>query len=140
MIRPWTLLVLSEDKTGSSTAFLPHVGFGLSGSVQGSFSQSFEIGDGFDRYQVTTGSASSIFEHTFSENFKVRRTRATCIPTACIIRCIGPRQPMILRQASQRSVWMSNSIRNSITSDTNALLKFSTGPVDAGLPASITDF
>ena len=63
----WTVLgTYQKDKTGSSTAFLPHEGTlypGPNGLIP---VQRFASDPGFDKYQTETGAISSLFEHSFN--------------------------------------------------------------------------
>lgn len=69
----WTVIGLyQKDKTGSSTAFLPLYGT-LFPNPNGQIPiNRFTSEPGFDLYQTTTKSVTSLFEHSFSNNFKVR--------------------------------------------------------------------
>lgn len=133
----WTLLgFYQKDKTGSSTAFLPHVGTVYPGAF-GFIPVNRFVGEpGFDRYQVTTGSASSIFEHTFSENFKIRQS-TRYMHTNGMYHTMYPDLATYDAATGKtgRSIWMDNVVRNSVTSDTNAQFRFSTGPVEHKLLA-----
>ena len=64
----WTVLgTYQKDKTGSSTAFLPHEGTlypGPNGLIP---VRRFAGEPGFDKYQTETGAISSLFEHSFSD-------------------------------------------------------------------------
>ncbi len=68
----WTVIGLyQKDKTGSSTAFLPWSGT-LFANPNGQIPVNRFVSEpGYDLYQTTTKSVSSLFEHSFSNNFKV---------------------------------------------------------------------
>jgi iron complex outermembrane receptor protein len=68
----WTVIGLyQKDKTGSSTAFLPWSGTLFSNPNGQIPVNRFVSEPGFDLYQTTTKSVTSLFEHSFSNNFKV---------------------------------------------------------------------
>jgi iron complex outermembrane receptor protein len=68
----WTVIGLyQKDKTGSSTAFLPWSGTLFSNPNGQVPVNRFVSEPGYDLYQTTTKSVSSLFEHSFSNNFKV---------------------------------------------------------------------
>lgn len=68
----WTVIGLyQKDKTGSSTAFLP-----LNGTLYPNPNGRIPINrftsePGWDKYQTTTKAITSLFEHSFSNNFKI---------------------------------------------------------------------
>ena len=68
----WTVIGLyQKDKTGSSSAFLPLDGT-LFPNPNGKIPVNrFTSEPGYDIYQTTTRSVTSLFEHSFSNNFKV---------------------------------------------------------------------
>jgi iron complex outermembrane receptor protein len=68
----WTVTGLyQKDKSGSSTAFLPWSGTLFSNPNGKVPVNRFVSEPGYDLYQTTTKSVSSLFEHTFSNNFRV---------------------------------------------------------------------
>ena len=70
----WTVLgTYQKDKTGSSTAFLPHEGTlypGPNGLIP---VRRFASDPSFDKYQTETGAISSLFEHSFDDGLKIRQ-------------------------------------------------------------------
>jgi iron complex outermembrane receptor protein len=94
----------------------------------------------FDRYQTETSAISSLFEHTFSEAFKVRQNMRythvegiynTMYPEQYFNDGANPNYPFL--DATRRTVarWVSakETTKDAFTSDSNAELKFATGPV-----------
>ncbi|NOJ42035.1 TonB-dependent siderophore receptor [Bradyrhizobium australiense] len=133
----WTVLgTYQKDKTGSSTAFLPHEGTlypGPNGLIP---VRRFASDPNFDRYQTETGAVSSLFEHSFGEGLKIRQNmRYTHVEG--IYRTVypdnysNPADPFL--DPAHRTVarWVSGrqTIKDSFTSDANAELKFATGAI-----------
>ena len=140
----WTVLgTYQKDKTGSSTAFLPHEGTlypGPNGLIP---VRRFAGEPGFDKYQTETGAVSSLFEHSFSDGaedppehalrpcrghlpndvseFELRRS----------VNPINPNFPFLDpgRRTVARDIWSRETVKDSFTSDSNAELKLLTGPV-----------
>jgi iron complex outermembrane receptor protein len=139
----WTVIGLyQKDKTGSSTAFLPLNGT-LFPNPNGQIPiNRFTSEPGFDLYKTTTQSITSLFDHTFSSNFKVRSNMRyahidgvyrTMYPNN-YTNYFGPFMPFFpytdaTQQSVHRIVYSNSSSRDAITSDTNGELNFGTGPV-----------
>ncbi len=71
----WTVLgTYQKDKSGSSTAFLPHEGTLFAGPNGLVPVRRFASEPGFDKYQTETGAISSLFEHSFSDGLKIRQS------------------------------------------------------------------
>lgn len=133
----WTVLgTYQKDKTGSSTAFLPHEG-SLFAGPNGFVPVNRFVGyPGWDKYQTESGAITSLFEHTFSETLTVRQnTRYVhadgIYRTAYPDSYANPANPFV--DASRRSVYRyvfgSETTKDFFTSDSSAELKFATGPV-----------
>ena len=135
----WTLIAnYQKDTTGSSTAFLPHSGtifYNPNGRIP---INRFVSEPGFDIYRTETKSVTSLFEHSFSDSFKISHnmryqdvngTYRTAYPDLYW----APFWPNPYLDPAQRTVgrwsdvWLSH--RKTYTSDTNALFKFDAGPV-----------
>ena len=136
----WTVLGLYQnDLTGSSTAFLPMEGTLFPGPNGRIPVNRFVSDPSIDKYQTKTRSVSSLFEHTFSDAFKIRQsTRYT--HTDGVYRTAYAEQyqveqpdPYPFRDPERRTVGRIvngiDSTRDTVTTDTNAELKFGTGPV-----------
>ena len=136
----WTILGLYQnDSTGSTTAFLPIEGTLYPGPNGRIPINRFASDPNFEKYQTKTGSVSSLFEHTFSDAFKVRQsTRYWHVDG--VYRSAYPDQytpnqpdPYPFLDPARRTVarWTfgSDSKRDNLTSDSNAELKFATGLV-----------
>ncbi|MEH2540478.1 MULTISPECIES: TonB-dependent siderophore receptor [unclassified Bradyrhizobium] len=137
----WTVLgTYQKDKTGSSTAFLPHEGTlypGPNGLIP---LRRFAGEPGFDKYQTETGAISSLFEHSFGDGLKIRQNmryahvegiyRSTW-PDLNFVDPSDPDFPFLdsSRRTVARSVWSRETVKDSLTSDSNAELKLLTGPV-----------
>lgn len=133
----WTIIAnYQKDKTGSSTAFLPHSGTIFS-NPNGQIPINRFVGDpDFDLYQTETKSITSLFEHRFSDTVKVAHNMRYqdvngIYNTAYVDSFSNPANPYVNAGQSQvyRYVesWLSH--RKTFTSDTNMELKFQTGPV-----------
>ncbi|ANW04025.1 TonB-dependent siderophore receptor [Bradyrhizobium icense] len=137
----WTVLgTYQKDKTGSSTAFLPHEGTlypGPNGLIP---VRRFAGEPGFDKYQTETGAISSLFEHSFRDGLKIRQNmryahvegiyRSTW-PDLNFVNPSNPDFPFLdsSRRTVARSIWSRETVKDSLTSDSNAELKLLTGPV-----------
>lgn len=137
----WTLMgFYQKDDTGSSTAFLPHEGT-LYPGPNGFVPVNRFLGEpGFDKYRTTTGSASSLFEHSFSETFKIRQNTRylhtdgiyhTMYASVFYNALDSSIYPFLdpARRTIGRQIWMAEAVRDNLTSDTHAELKFASGPV-----------
>jgi iron complex outermembrane receptor protein len=138
----WTLMgFYQKDKTGSSNQFMPHEGTlfpGRNGTIP---VNRFAGTPGFDRNETESASVSSLFEHRFSDNFKVRQNtrylhtdgidHITYPNTYSSPVSPNPHFPFTdaTRQSVYRYIWMKHPTRNSLTSDTHAEFNFLTGPV-----------
>ena len=70
----WTVLgTYQKDKTGSSTAFLPHEGTLFAGPNGLIPVRRFSSEPGFDRYQTETAAISSLFEHSINNAVTIRQ-------------------------------------------------------------------
>ena len=140
----WTVIGLyQKDKTGSSTAFLPLNGT-LFPNPNGKIPiNRFTSEPGFDLYQTTTKSVTSLFEHSFSNNFKVRSNMRYAHIDG-IYRTMYPNNytnlpdPLFLpnfpyTDAAQRSVRRAvenlGTSRDTFTADTGGQFDFATGPM-----------
>ncbi len=133
----WTVLgTYQKDKTGSSTAFLPHEGTVFPGPNGIIPVNRFAGYPGWDRYQTETGAITSLFEHTFSENLTIRQN-TRYVHMDGIYRSAypdvysDPQNPFVdaARRSVFRYVYSAESAKDFLTSDTNAELKFATGPI-----------
>jgi len=133
----WTVLATYQrDKTGSSTAFLPHSGT-IFPNPNGQIPISrFTSDPSFDQYKTETRSITSIFEHRFNDGFKINQSvRYSDIDgvynTAYPDNYSNPANPYVdaARRNVYRYVSSQLSQRETLTSDTSAELKFATGPV-----------
>ena len=137
----WTVLgTYQKDKTGSSTAFLPHEGTlfaGLNGLIP---VRRFASEPGFDKYQTETGAISSLFEHSFNDALKIRQNiryahvegiYRSMYPDLNFVDPSDPNFPFLDpgRRIVARSIWSRETVKDSLTSDSNAELKVLTGPV-----------
>jgi iron complex outermembrane receptor protein len=133
----WTVLgTYQKDKTGSSTAFLPHEGTlypGPNGLIP---VRRFAGDPSFDKYQTETGAVSSLFEHSFGDALKIRQNmRYTHVEgiyrTAYPDNYTNPDDPFL--DPAHRTVarWVSSrqTTKDAFTSDSNAELKFATGAI-----------
>jgi iron complex outermembrane recepter protein len=136
----WTVLgTYQKDTTGSSTAFLPHEGTlypGPNGLIP---VRRFAGEPGFDKYQTETGAVSSLFEHSFGDGLKIRQNMRyahvegiyrSMYPDLTIDPA-NPDSPFLdpSRRTVARSIWSRETVKDSLTSDSNAELKVLTGPV-----------
>jgi iron complex outermembrane receptor protein len=136
----WTVLgTYQKDTTGSSTAFLPHEGTLFPGPNGLIPVRRFAGEPGFDKYQTETGAISSLFEHSFGDALKVRQNMRythvegiyrTMYPDLTIDPA-NPDSPFLdsSRRTVARSIWSRETVKDSLTSDSNAELKVLTGPV-----------
>lgn len=137
----WTVLgTYQKDTTGSSTAFLPHEGTLFAGPNGFIPVQRFAGEPGFDKYQTETGAISSLFEHSFSDGLKIRQNlryahvegvyRSTW-PDLNFVDPSDPNYPFLdaSRRTVARSVWSRETVKDNLSSDSNAELKLHTGPV-----------
>ncbi|UPT85245.1 TonB-dependent siderophore receptor [Bradyrhizobium barranii subsp. apii] len=137
----WTVLgTYQKDTTGSSTAFLPHEGTLYPGPNGFIPVQRFAREPGFDKYQTETGAISSLFEHSFSDGLKIRQNLRyahvegiyrSMWPDLNFVDPSDPNYPFLdsSRRTVARSVWNRETIKDSLTSDSNAELKLQTGAV-----------
>jgi iron complex outermembrane receptor protein len=133
----WTVLgTYQKDTTGSSTAFLPHEGTLFAGPNGLIPVRRFSSEPSYDRYQTETGAISSLFEHSFNNALTVRQnTRYAHIEG--IYRTMypdvysDPANPFLdpARRTVARFVSGRKTTKNSLTSDTNAEIKFATGAI-----------
>lgn len=133
----WTVLgTYQKDKTGSSTAFLPHEGTLFAGPNGLIPLRRFSSEPGFDRYQTETAAISSLFEHSINNAVTIRQnTRYTHVEG--IYRSMypdvysNPANPFLdpERRTVARYVWSRETNKDALTSDTHAELKFATGPI-----------
>ena len=133
----WTVLgTYQKDNTGSSTAFLPHEGTLFPGPNGLIPVRRFASEPSFDRYQTETGAVSSLFEHSFGDGLKIRQNMRyahvegiyrTMYPDVYS----DPANPFLdpARRTVARFIWGRETTKNSFTSDSNAELKFATGPI-----------
>jgi iron complex outermembrane receptor protein len=130
----WTIMaVYQKDKTGSSTGFLPHSGT-IFQNPNGRIPSNRFAGDpGTDLYQTETKSITSLFEHRFNDVFKVAHNmryqdlegiyHSVYANSFSANPYVDPAQRSVTRYVDW---WDSN--RKIFTSDSNAELKFNTGP------------
>jgi iron complex outermembrane receptor protein len=137
----WTVLgTYQKDTTGSSTAFLPHEGTLFAGPNGYIPVRRFAGEPGFDKYQTETGAISSLFEHSFSDGLKLRQNLRyahvegiyrSSWPDLNFVDPSDPNYPFLdaSRRTVARSVWSRETVKDSLTSDSNAELKLHTGPL-----------
>jgi iron complex outermembrane receptor protein len=137
----WTVLgTYQKDKTGSSTAFLPHEGTLFPGPNGLIPVRRFAGEPGFDKYQTETGAVSSLFEHSFGDGLKIRQNMRyahvegiyrTMYPNLNFVDPADPNFPFLDagRRTVARDIWSRETVKDSFTSDSNAELKLQTGPV-----------
>ena len=137
----WTVLgTYQKDTTGSSTAFLPHEGTLYPGPNGFIPVLRFASEPGFDKYQTETGAISSLFEHSFSDGLKIRQNLRyahvegiyrSMWPDLNFVDPSDPNYPFLdsNRRTMARSVWSRETVKDSLTSDSNAELKWHTGAV-----------
>lgn len=131
----WTVLgTYQKDKTGSSTAFLPHEGTLYPGPNGFIPINRFTSEPGWDRYRTETGAVSSLFEHRFNDALTVRQnlryTRVEGIYHGLYPDVYStPDNPFLdaERRTVARYIWARDSVKDNFTSDSNAELKFATG-------------
>lgn len=131
----WTAIATyQKDKTGSSTAFLPHSGT-IFPNPNGQIPTSRFVGDpATDLYQTETLSIASLFDRRFSDALKVSHNmrysdikgiyNSVYSNSFSATPYLDPAQRTV-----SRYVDFSNSHRKTFTSDTNAELKLNTGPL-----------
>jgi iron complex outermembrane receptor protein len=135
----WTVLgTIQKDKSGSSTAFLPHSGT-IFPNPNGQIPiNRFASEPGFDRYDTSTKSVSSLFEHSFGDVFKVRsNTRYskvdaqydTMYPNSYQNLLGLPFFPYVdaTQQTVHRFAQIQNTSRDILTTDNHGELNFATG-------------
>lgn len=135
----WTVIGLyQKDNTGSSTAFLPLNGtlyYNPNGQIP---INRFTSEPGWDKYQTTTKAITSLFEHSFSNNFKVYN-RLRYSHDDGVYRTMYPNNysnffglpffPYVdgAQQSVQRYAYGLSTSRNAFTSDTGGEFNFATG-------------
>jgi iron complex outermembrane recepter protein len=142
----WTVIALyQKDRTGSSTAFLPHSGT-IFANPNGKIPVNrFTSEPGFDRYQTETKSITSLFEHRFSDAFKINQsTRVSHVDgvynTLYPDNYSNPGNPYldpVTRRTVARYAESLITSRDILNSDTNGELKFATGPLTHKVLAGI---
>ena len=139
----WTVLgTYQKDKTGSSTAFLPHEGTLYPGPNGFIPVNRFASDPTFDKNQTETGAISSLFEHSFNNAVKIqqnlRYTHVEGVYRSAYPNVYfdmntppNPNFPFLdpSRRTVERYLWSRETSKDSFTSDSNAELKFQTGPV-----------
>ena len=131
----WTVLgTYQKDKTGSSTAFLPHEGTLYPGPNGFNPLSRFTSEPGWDRYQTETGAVSSLFEHRFSDALTVRQNMRYAHVEGIYHGLYpdvysNPDNPFLdaERRTVARYVSARDSVKDNFSSDSNAELKFATG-------------
>src|SRR5882757_1281051 len=133
----WTVLgTYQKDKTGSSTAFLPHEGTLFAGPNGFIPVNRFASEPSFEKYQTETGAFSSLFEHRFNNAVKITQnlrythvdgTYRSMYPDVYS----DPENPFLdpARRTVARFISSRETSKDSFTSDSNAELKFQAGPV-----------
>ncbi|MGV3635309.1 MAG: TonB-dependent siderophore receptor [Pseudorhodoplanes sp.] len=134
----WTVIGLyQKDKTGSSTAFLPLNGtlfYNPNGQIP---INRFTSEPGWDKYQTTTKAVTSLFEHSFSNNFKVYN-RLRYQHDDGIYQTMYPNNytntglpyfpyTSASQQSVQRIVYGLDTNRYALTADTGGQMDFATG-------------
>ncbi len=131
----WTVFGLyQKDTTGSSTAFLPLNGtlyYNPNGQIP---INRFTSEPGWDKYQTTTKAITSLFEHSFSNNFKVF-SRFRYSHDDGIYRTMYPNNysdpfnPYVnpSQQSVYRYTYALETSRNMLTADTGGQFDFATG-------------
>ena len=131
----WTVLATyQKDKTGSSTAFLPHEGTLYAGPNGFIPLRRFTSDPNFDRYQTETAAVSSLFEHSFGDGLKIQQN-VRYAHVEGIYRTLypdvysDPANPFLdpERRTVARYISSRETTKDSFTSDSNAELKFATG-------------
>ena len=131
----WTMIATyQKDKTGSSTGFLPHSGT-IFANPNGRIPINRFAGDpATDLYQTETLSIASLFSHRFSDALKVSHNmRYADIDGVYHTVYANSFSPAPYLDPAQRTVsryvdWW-DARRKTFTSDTNAELKFASGPL-----------
>jgi iron complex outermembrane receptor protein len=133
----WTVLgTYQKDKTGSSTAFLPHEGTLFAGPNGLIPVNRFASEPSFEKYQTETGAFSSLFEHRFNNAVKITQnlrythvdgTYRSMYPDVYS----DPENPFLdpARRTVARFIYSRETSKDSFTSDSNAELKFQAGPM-----------
>ena len=131
----WTVIATyQKDKSGSSTGFLPHSGT-IFANPNGQIPINRFAGDpATDLYQTETRSIASLFEHRFTDYFKVahnmRYSDIDGIYNTVYANSFSTTPYLDARQRTvSRYVDFSNSNRKTFSSDSNAELKFNTHDV-----------
>jgi iron complex outermembrane receptor protein len=137
----WTVLAnYQKDKTGSSTAFLPHSGT-ISFNPNGTIPINRFVGDpNYDLYQTETKSITSLFEHRFNDSLRISVNARyqdvngiynTVYSNSFFNPITFGTDPYLdpARRTISRYVDAWNSHRQTFTSDSNAEVKFNTGPL-----------
>lgn len=133
----WTVLAtLQKDKSGSTTAFLPHSGT-LFSNPNGQIPVGrFASYPDFEDYTTETKSISSLLEHRFGNTAKVRQNMRYAridgvYHSAYPDNYSNPANPYL--DAAQRTVaryvYSKISHKDTFNADTNAELKFASGPL-----------
>lgn len=133
----WTVIgTYQRDLTGSSTAFLPHEGTVYPGPNGFIPIRRFVSDPSWDRYRTETGAISSLFEHRFNDALTIRQNMRyahvdgiyrTMYPDVFA----NPANPFLdpERRTIARITDGRETTKNNFTSDSNAELKFATGPL-----------
>ncbi len=136
----WTVIGLHQkDAFGASDNFLPREGALFPGPNGLIPLRRFTGDPSFNRYETVTSSVTSLFEHRFSDAFVVRQnlryshidgTYQTAYPNAYDFTS-SPDAPFLdpTRQTVSRFTYARNTVKDRITTDTNAVAKFETGPI-----------
>ncbi len=135
----WTVFgTIQKDKSGSSTAFLPHSGT-LFPNPNGQIPiNRFASEPSFEKYDTSTKSVSSLFEHSFGDAFKIRsNTRYSKVDSqyhSMYPNSYGnlfglPFFPYLdeTQQTVHRYAYVQNTSRDIFTTDNHGELNFATG-------------
>ncbi len=135
----WTVFgTIQKDKSGSSTAFLPHSGT-LFPNPNGQIPiNRFASEPSFEKYDTSTKSISSLFEHSFGDAFKIRsNTRYSKVDLqyhSMYPNSYGnlfglPFFPYLdeTQQTVHRYAYVQNMSRDIFTTDNHGELNFGTG-------------
>lgn len=137
----WTVIGLHQkDAFGASDNFLPREG-ALFPGPNGLLPLGRFTGDpSFNKYETVTSSVTSLFEHRFSDAFVVRQnlryshiegTYQSAYGNVYDFSASNPYAPFLdaARQTVNRFTYGRNTVKDRITSDTNAQARFETGPI-----------
>lgn len=136
----WTVIGLHQkDAFGASDAFLPREG-ALFAGINGLIPLRRFTGDpSFNTYETTTSSVTSLFEHRFSDAFVVRQNLRYSHIEGTYQSAYGnvfdltstPNAPFLdaTRQTVNRFTYARDTVKDRITTDTNAQARFETGPL-----------